>query len=399
MYWVAESIIEFDIDNYGNLFHTTSGLYLVFNRTPLPATAFKFLLNNGNKIFNYLRVATGSAATKVQLDPAFYALRDSEQSFFENVVAFIPLEYQQVATYIAKFQLVCEALQQIQPVHSRDTISNAPSDTVLTIAARLKRVLETSGALEPYIKQIVDAHAELSLENAALKRDVAATTIAKMDEHHSKLTTIIKTFTQDENAFSAKYEQLREESDTRVATLQRANIALVGEIARLKADAIAATSVADDLMRANVVAAELKNACTTSSERTDAIATQLIGERTERRRVEARLAEIGTTNAILNAARNAADVRATQALEREEIAQKTIGKLMAELVSIGSQSTNALEPIIAQKLEQETKRAEAQIAKNDVLRDENTKLKRDNETIRKKVKEFGSGLKASMVLY
>ena len=85
-------------------------------------------------------------------------------------------------------------------------------------------------------------------------------------------------------------------------------------------------------------------------------------------------------------------MRATQALEREEIAQKTIGKLMAELVSIGSQSTNALEPIIAQKLEQETKRAEAQIAKNDVLRDENTKLKRDNETIRKKVKEFGSGL-------
>ena len=96
--------IEFDIDNYGNLLHVESGLYLIFNRAPFPAAAFRFLLFNNKQIFTYKK-----APNKYWLEPTMltqynYINVATEQVFFNNAQEFIPENMHAIFVYMHKMR-------------------------------------------------------------------------------------------------------------------------------------------------------------------------------------------------------------------------------------------------------------------------------------------------------
>lgn len=89
--------IEFEVDNYLNLYHKSSGLYLMFNKTSFPLFPFY----NKKYIFQSKRLNNIS----FDFNDTFYKSVDRRNELLEKINELIPTDYHQVYDYFNRFRM------------------------------------------------------------------------------------------------------------------------------------------------------------------------------------------------------------------------------------------------------------------------------------------------------
>lgn len=93
--FLATATQTFEVDNYLNLFHPASGLYLLFNKTAFPSFPF---MTKGERVFQSKQVSA--------LDMTFtnYASVDARPKILQDVAGLIPSDYSAIFTYFDSFR-------------------------------------------------------------------------------------------------------------------------------------------------------------------------------------------------------------------------------------------------------------------------------------------------------
>ena len=154
---------EFEIDNYLNLYHPSSGLYLLFNKTTFPA--FPFLARPN--IFQSKRINANSIIYKFKLDPKWYSSVDARPDILAAVPEIIPDDYYKVIDFYDRFRRMSSykrGLGQLGPrnlllesniTNEIDSEELPPSGKeLITTDTRDKLIKELESRLSGCLKQI-----------------------------------------------------------------------------------------------------------------------------------------------------------------------------------------------------------------------------------------------------
>jgi hypothetical protein len=187
---------KFEVDNYLNLYHPESDLYIIFNRTAFPA--FPFLARPN--IFQSKRHDTQIAGQmKFKLDKTWYSSMDARPTILQAVTELIPDDYSSVYDFYDKFRrmspyksaLDSSATKQspanpIDPDESGDTRDKLIRELELRLATCLKQIEKTdaynrelSRLYKTQSAELVDLHRRINQINADKQTD---TTIKKVEE-------------------------------------------------------------------------------------------------------------------------------------------------------------------------------------------------------------------------
>lgn len=142
---------KFEVDNYLNLYHPESDLYILFNRTAFPA--FPFLARPN--IFQSKRHDTQVAGQmKFKLDKTWYSSMDARSTILQAVTELIPDDYSSVYDFYDKFRRMSpykSALESNTPKPSPDNPASTEDESGDT---RDKLIRELEMRLATCLKQI-----------------------------------------------------------------------------------------------------------------------------------------------------------------------------------------------------------------------------------------------------
>jgi hypothetical protein len=80
----------FQVDNYLNLYHIESGLYLMFNKTSFPLIPFHFKTNNYNKVVVYDSKRLEQLTNSKLFDKTYHSSIDNRFTFLNDINSIIP---------------------------------------------------------------------------------------------------------------------------------------------------------------------------------------------------------------------------------------------------------------------------------------------------------------------
>lgn len=153
---------EFEIDNYLNLYHPNTGLYLLFNKTAFPA--FPFLARPN--IFQSKRIIGDENTMQFKFDVNKYKSHDSRQGILAAVPELIPDDYYKVIDFYDRFRQLTSYKRGLRQPGSRNSLfdpkpteidseEQPPSGKELpTTDTRDKLIRELESRLSGCLKQI-----------------------------------------------------------------------------------------------------------------------------------------------------------------------------------------------------------------------------------------------------
>jgi hypothetical protein len=81
---------KFQVDNYLNLYHIDSGLYLMFNKTSFPSIPFHFKSNKYNKVVVYDSKRLEQLTNPKLFDKSYHSSIDNRSTFLNDINSIIP---------------------------------------------------------------------------------------------------------------------------------------------------------------------------------------------------------------------------------------------------------------------------------------------------------------------
>lgn len=153
---------EFEIDNYLNLYHKETDLYLMFNKTSFPLIGFHFKV----KPFIPKRLNT----LDFKFDKAFYNSVDQRPQFLSSINELIPVDYMNIIkNYFDRFRqfdgyhLESSDIDDAK-VDSRDKLINS-------LQARLLQMTMRTEKKEKFVEHMVTEYHEQSTQNKLLNHE------------------------------------------------------------------------------------------------------------------------------------------------------------------------------------------------------------------------------------
>lgn len=116
---------EFEIDNYLNLYHPVSELYILFNKTSYPA--FPFLARPN--IFQSKRITGDSDTMQFKFDKTKYNSRDTEPTIIASTPELIPDDYYKIVDFYDRFRRMNSYKRNIRQLGTRNILFNTPENT------------------------------------------------------------------------------------------------------------------------------------------------------------------------------------------------------------------------------------------------------------------------------
>lgn len=168
--------IKFEIDNYCNLFHVESGLYLIFNRAPFPVVAFRFLMFNSGQIFqnNYFgRNPYWGDSSRINF--VNYSNITTESMFFKQVPSLVPQNAANVFAHLHKMRDALQTRVSVPPpiaAPQRATEYDAQHQQIMLMRTEIATLNET-------------------IATQQMKLDISATIIDKFKETQKILAGIL----------------------------------------------------------------------------------------------------------------------------------------------------------------------------------------------------------------
>lgn len=96
--WMSvEQTIEFEVDNYLNLYNKTTGLYLMFNKTAFPLFPFY----DRDFVFKSKRLEN----MDFKFDKEYYSSKDKRNELLDKINELVPTDYHRIYNYFNRFRM------------------------------------------------------------------------------------------------------------------------------------------------------------------------------------------------------------------------------------------------------------------------------------------------------
>ena len=170
---------KFEVDNYLNLYHPESDLYILFNRTAFPA--FPFLARPN--IFQSKRHDTqATGQMNFKLDKTWYSSMDARPKILQAVTELIPDDYANVYNFYNKFRntsIYKSALESNTPKPSLDNPASTDDESgdtrdklIRELEMRLATCLKQIEKTDAYNRELVSLYKTQSAELIDLHRRI-----------------------------------------------------------------------------------------------------------------------------------------------------------------------------------------------------------------------------------
>lgn len=372
----ATTTHEFEVDNYLNLYHPQSGLYLLFNKTAFPA--FPFLARPN--IFQSKRHhhdpsdATNKPPMKFVFDNTKYTSRDSRAQVLAAVTELIPDDYYKVIDFYDRFRKMTafkQGLPSSEPSSPPrgesgiDPESVGPDGKTPMVDTRDKLIRELETRLSGALKQI-----ELT------------------DSYNNELVILYQKQTAELMYATRKLNQLTANQSTETARHRLEDNAQVFTLKKQLADAqaciVRSRIQGDDLARLETELSETQNEVTKYKELNQGLTDQLLAAK---RDLKSKAEE--SANSVL--AKNRCDIQVNTLQAEKAKLQGEITTLTARIkdldgrlltVSSSRPDKDALEQVLTARCEELAQENKAHVDRLAQVQRELAQVQKDYDAFR-----------------
>lgn len=244
----------FQVDNYLNLYHQGTGLYLLFNKTAFPKLPFYLAkqytqLRNEKDIYYKIFFSKRLENLTFQFTLQNYQSVDNRQQFLENINQLIPDDYQEVYDFFnrfRKFDGYGQTLETNAILDVSDDETNyldSKDRLIQSLREKLKETMSRIEKAEQLAKNMVEEYQSKSIEIQDLHRklDMSRITIKeiKSQENQKKISEIEKVKQEKFNLYqqlleSEKYHSMFDNLGISLESIKKDNEKLSLEIAKMR---------------------------------------------------------------------------------------------------------------------------------------------------------------------
>ena len=248
----------FEVDNYLNLYHPTSSLYIMFNRTKFPLSAFQ-MVERINKSYGK-GVFQSHWLNHNKLTTTMYTSLDQRPTFLQFVQQMVPPDYQHTLEVFNTFRelsklssSLCTSLQIGSDPDSKD-----PRDAIINeLQLKLAEAISNTQQMDSLVVELNDDYRAKSDEVLSLKKEFILQDKAHKEEHEMKISST------DEHIESLKVQVFQLKTKLAEATSYQTKNEVLG---------ITILSKSKDLNR-------IKSDCDGYRAKNTALAQQIVDER------------------------------------------------------------------------------------------------------------------------
>ena len=362
---------SFDVDNYLNLLHKETGLYLMFNKTVFPKFPF-YTMKSSKEVFTSKRMPELTPQIMTQV---YHKSKDSRPQFLESINQLIPEDVDKVYDFFNRFRnfksfshkgevpLSCELV---------DSVDADPRDTLVhSYRIRLEETLKKLEAVDRIMEEMVEEYDRKSVEIKTKHLEITQLEqqIQEINASHTKELLIIK----------SKKEM---ESIDEIETLKTTNFKYqkrLLEIEKQKAEMDTMGISIDTSKREN---REISLKVERLSGMNEKLVTQIRTEKSKIREIENARSLAGSQ--VLEFEKdNALKSSQIKNLEKE-LNDKTIefSSLTINLTQIGQKSSDVLEMALSDNIEKLQEEIESTKNRNKELEIENSSVTKELERMK-----------------
>ena len=362
---------SFDVDNYLNLLHKETGLYLMFNKTVFPKFPF-YTMKSSKEVFTSKRVFSLTPQIMTQV---YHKSKDSRPQFLESINKLIPEDVDKVYDFFNRFRnfksfshtgevpLSCELV---------DSVDADPRDILVhSYRIRLEETLKKLEAVDRIMEEMVEEYDRKSVEIKTKHLEITQLEqqIQEINASHTKEVLLIK----------SKKEM---ESIDEIETLKTTNFKYqkrLLEIEKQKAEMDTMGISIDTSKREN---REISLKVERLSGMNEKLVTQIRTEKSKIREIENARSLAGSQ--VLEFEKdNALKSSQIKNLEKE-LNDKTIecSSLTTNLTQIGQKSSDVLEMALSDNIEKLQEEIESTKNRNKELEIENSSVTKELERMK-----------------
>jgi len=379
-YVQIENTFTFEVDNYLNLYHPDSGLYLMFNKTTFPSLTF-YLAEQYTKLDDkdYYKIYLSKRLENInfRFDINYYNSIDQRDDFLKNINELVPDTYHKVYELFNKFrkfesfsiedneQLVVEAIIE-------DTTQTDKKDRIIQgLQLKLNEIILRTEKAEKIISEMIEDYNKQSNDKQTLDR-----------EKNLLELKLIET----ENNFKLEKEKIQkqcsEKINEEIEKYKQENFGLYKRLAEAEVFAAKAESIGLTMATIQKKLEKQELEVKRYKDMNKSLVQQVKQEKENNKKISGDNTEL--INQIKN---NQINLESSKELNEEltkNLKEKNTecDKLSKNLSQIGEQSSNALENALSDQIEDLEEQINKLKEEKNELRSEKIKLERDFNNIK-----------------
>lgn len=168
---------QFEVDNYLNLYHVQSGLYLMFHKTPFPDVCFYFAKEYTQlptKDYYKIYLSKRLNVINFRFDKATYKSLDNRTQFLNNINELVPEDYNKVYELynnFRKFQSFEQGLEDVLTLDSEKDVLDPKNRIIEGLQLKLNEIVIRCDKAESIVSEVVEKYKEKSTELQAIERE------------------------------------------------------------------------------------------------------------------------------------------------------------------------------------------------------------------------------------
>lgn len=244
------SEIKFEVDNYLNLYHPETGLYLMLNKTPFPFAPFHLYDNKMFKSRRYFQL-------DFNLSKDYYKLLDSRDELLTKINNLIPENYLKVYETFNNFRKFPKysSVDDVTIKTEEITEVKDPKDKLIEeLKERLQYTVKKADAMEEHITKMMeeyqshsnsikDLERQLVLKDkkiAELETEMKLNTVSEIEKLKTELFSLNKVIVERDNielkneSINKSLKSIKDDNDKLTLSIEKQKDINNGLIAQIK---------------------------------------------------------------------------------------------------------------------------------------------------------------------
>ena len=360
----SETTYTFQVDNYLNLYHSESGLYLMFNKTSFPIIPFHFRTNKYKKSIIYDSKKIELLINSKLFDKSYHSSIDSRATFLNDINTIIPDDIITTYDFFNRFRQFKSFTFENTNIDLIDINTNTNANTtsqyedprdklIENYKFRLQTTTKRAENAEKIMKTMVEEYEQKSVDIKAINFEIQQLKKELLDKQEQYKKELLENETKQIISYVNKIEDLK-------TTNFRLNQQLL-DIETYKLD--------NDMLgiSLNTIKKEKDNALLTLEKTraiNDKLLTQIKSEKTSIELIKQANSEFKNNYMMLEIHNNQLQTNILKLEEQCKDKMVECNQFLDAFTNLGNTSSNALENALSDKV--------------DLLKTDNTNLKEEN---------------------
>ena len=212
----SDTTYTFQVDNYLNLYHIESGLYLMFNKTSFPLIPFHFKTNKYNKIIVYDSKRLEQLSNPKLFDKTYHSSIDNRSTFLNYINSIIPDDIITAYDFFNRFRqfknYTFENTNVDLLITTHDTTSSIidPRDKLIeSYTQRLETTTKRAENAEKIMQTMLDEYEQKSVDIKTINYELQQLKLELLDKQSQYKKDLLENETKQIMSYINTIENLK----------------------------------------------------------------------------------------------------------------------------------------------------------------------------------------------